>query len=192
MYTTMNKKMLAKTMLAGALFAVSVLPVFAQIQLAEIATTVTPPAAATKSTGDDTMHRPGMMKREENMMHLKNASSTATTITPKIDVACVKSAINKRENAIIAAVDTLAGALKSAYTARRDALKAAWDLTDVKARNAAIRAAGKAFMMADRTARKTANQARRSAWATFVTDRKACGSGSGAEEVDNQSLDKGL
>ena len=190
----MTKQIFARTMVATALFTASVLPVLAETTgSTDTSGTATPPPAtsATKPAGEG---KNMMMKRGEGnkMMRLKNDSGATATTAVKIDAACVKSAIDKRENAIIAAVDTLAGALKSAYTTRRDALKAAWDLTDVKARNSAIRAAGKAFTVADRTARKAANETRRAAWTTFATDRKACGGGVGSDGEANQSLDKGL
>ena len=89
-------------------------------------------------------------------------------------IACIKTAITKREDALIAGHDAYALAIKNAYMARKSAILAAWDLPERVARRAAVKAADKAFRDAVRAARMTWNTARRGAWKTFETDRKAC------------------
>ncbi len=100
-----------------------------------------------------------------------------------VDLACVQSAITKRDNAIIAAVDTFHDATKAALQARRDALVAAWGITDRTARRAAIRTAWGNYKTAVRAARKALNEARRGAWKQYRTDRRVCGGGSGDDSV---------
>ncbi len=89
-------------------------------------------------------------------------------------IACIKTAVVKREDALIAGFDTYAAALKSARQIRRDALSAAWDKTVAIERRAAVKAADRAFSEATKVARKTWNETRRSIWNTFTADRKAC------------------
>lgn len=88
--------------------------------------------------------------------------------------ACVITAVEKRDNAIIAATDTFSAAVKTALTTRRDALKTAWGLTDRKERRAALKAAWKAYKDAVVKARKDLNAAKRAAWKQWDKDRRAC------------------
>jgi hypothetical protein len=101
-------------------------------------------------------------------------------------VACIKAAVVKREDALIAGFDIYAAALKAARQVRKDSLSAAWDKTVPLERRAAVKAADKAFAESTKAARKTWNDARRSAWRTFDTDRKACNA-SGVATADTGS-----
>ena len=102
---------------------------------------------------------------------------SATTSKKTINVACIQGAIETRDSAIASAVTAHASAQTAALSARKTALKAAWALTDQKARRAALRDAWKAFDTASRAARKTHRDAQNAAWKQFNTDRKACGTG---------------
>lgn len=96
-------------------------------------------------------------------------------ITPSPEkLACVSTAVEKRDNAIIAAWDTFSAGAKTALQTRRDALKAAWLLTDKKERKAAIKKAWTDFRSSAKTARVAFNKARRDAWKQYKTDLKAC------------------
>lgn len=89
-------------------------------------------------------------------------------------IACVKTALDKRETTLIAGHDTYATAIKNAYTARKTALLSAWDKTDTQERRTAVRAADEAFRTAVKTARNSWNETRRVIWKTFSTERQAC------------------
>lgn len=91
------------------------------------------------------------------------------------DPACMKVAIDKRETAIIGAVDTFNAAVKAAHEARKTALMSAWDKATVKERRQAIRDARKAFKMSAKEARQTLREARKDAWNTFQDEAQACG-----------------
>ncbi len=112
--------------------------------------------------------------------------------TTQINVACVQAAIEKRDTAVIAAVDAYATAVKSALSARKDAEKAAWNLTDRNARRTALKAAQTTYRNSVRVARNAFRDARNSAWKQFRTDRKACGGSTGSEEIGSQGLDENL
>ena len=99
-----------------------------------------------------------------------------------IDVACMSTAIGKRDAAIIAARDAQHNAIVAAITARTLALKAAWALTDVKARRIALKNAWQDYNTAARGANKAYNTARKMAWKAFQLDAKACG-GSNEESM---------
>lgn len=113
----------------------------------------------------------------------------------KIDLACMKAAVEKRENAIIAAKTKAFTSMDTAFKARRDALKTAWDKTDVKERREAINAAWKTFREAHKAARTQLRNDDKAAWKTFKTDRKACkidsassNSDGAGEKIDNDTL----
>lgn len=95
--------------------------------------------------------------------------------TPNVDAACMKTAIDKRETAVINAMDAYNVSIKSAYQARKSALLSAWDKTERKERRQAQQEARKAFKESAKAARETLRDARKSAWETFGTDAKACG-----------------
>ena len=90
------------------------------------------------------------------------------------DLLCMQTAVEKRENALIAAVDTNVAAWKASLATRRDELVAAWKLTDTKARREAVKNAWKKFRDARKTQRETLRKARKQAWDTFKTDARAC------------------
>ncbi len=120
-------------------------------------------------------------------------SSTATSTPPvglrPVDVACVQAAIDKRDGAIISAVNSFSGAAVAAIQARTAALKSAWAISDAKARRKALSEAWKTYKETIRKARMDMKKAIRSAWSQFRVDRKACGAfseepggGQGADE----------
>ncbi len=92
----------------------------------------------------------------------------------KVDLTCMKAAVEKRENSIIAAKEKSFASMDTAFKARRDSLKTAWDKTDVKERREAINAAWKTFREAHKTARAQLRTDDKTAWSTFKTDAKAC------------------
>ncbi len=104
-------------------------------------------------------------------------TTTPTTTTKKtLNVACIQDAVDKRDTAIASAVTTFSTTVTNGLNTRKDALKAAWALTDTKARRAALNAAWTAWRTTARQARHTLNTARTSAWTQFRTDRRNCGS----------------
>lgn len=92
----------------------------------------------------------------------------------KVDLTCMKNAVTKREDAIIAAKTKAFTSMDTAFKARRDALKTAWDKTDAQERRQAINAAWDAFRMAHKDARTQLRTDDKAAWATFKLESKAC------------------
>ena len=98
-----------------------------------IATTIAfsmaaPAFAESRMDNDDDNNEVRAEVRVKAEAHMKKQASVA-------DLACMQAAIEKRENALIAAVDTNVAAWKASLATRRDELVAAWKLTDTKARN---------------------------------------------------------
>ncbi len=94
--------------------------------------------------------------------------------TPRVDLPCMQTAVEKRDNAIISAWDALSASIKTALETRRDALKSAWGISDPKERRKAIKKAWTDFSKAKKESARTFNQARKAAWKQFRTDAKAC------------------
>lgn len=111
---------------------------------------------------------------------------------PKVDLACMQNAVEKRDNAIITAWDNFYNAAKTALQARKDALKTAWANTDRKARRAATKSAWNNYRAAIQKARHDFHAARRAAWQQFYTDRKACGPKAARDDASHQGLDRNL
>ena len=106
-----------------------------------------------------------MMKRDKIIKH-----ETAATV----DVPCIQNAVDKRDTAISDGVDAYAAAVKTSLSTRKDALKAAWALTDKTQRTAAIKAAWSAFAGTWKKASMAMKSAKNDAWKTFGSDAKTC------------------
>ena len=91
-----------------------------------------------------------------------------------LDSACMVKAVEKRENTVISAHDTLSGAVKTALTKRKTALMSAWGLTVAKDRRTARLAAWNAFRTEQKATRKAHLTAVKDAWKLYKTEAKAC------------------
>ncbi|MBI4034184.1 MAG: hypothetical protein HY378_01395 [Candidatus Brennerbacteria bacterium] len=126
------------------------------------------------------------------------ARTTTTSIpgggatVPLGGVFCVRSAIDKRDNAIISAANTFHALVTSALQTRINALKSAWANTDEKARKTALKTAWSAYRDATKKARRDLQSARKAAWKQYETDRKACGAGAVKEPGGGQGADASL
>ncbi len=98
----------------------------------------------------------------------KNLTDTAEVM------ACVKKAVEKRETTIQTAFDDFTTTIKSALQTRKNELLAAWDISERNERRIAIQNAWNKFREAKRTAIRTFNQARLTAWKQFTIERRAC------------------
>jgi len=119
--------------------------------------------------------------------HENNKASTTPKIIKTVDIACVKTAINKRESTVQTAFDSFNTIIKSALQTRQGALDVAWSTDDKAARNKAIKAAWTNWRAQKREAAKVFNQARRAAWKQFVVERKAC-KAPATGEIEGQDL----
>ena len=143
---------------AATVIALSLaIPAFAEDAMSSSTTTGTT-SSAMHSEGEKMMKQDKMMKK--------------TPVT--VDVTCMQNAVEKRDTAIMAGVDAYSAAVKTALMTRKDALKAAWALTDKTQRNAALKTAWTAFEGTWKKASAAMKTARNGAWTAFKTDSKAC------------------
>lgn len=117
------------------------------------------------------------------------AATTQKMTQKKLDPACMQRAVEKRDNALQGAVDSYASAVKSALGARRDALKAAWGITDNKARRLALQSAWKTYAKTVKSSRDVLRKARLNSWEVFRKDRSACGPGAATIDPTPSSAD---
>jgi hypothetical protein len=114
-------------------------------------------------------------------------SSNFTELTP-VQISCVKSAITKREDALVLGRTAYMTAVTNAYAVRKNAILAAWDKTTVQERRMAVRAADKSFKDSSKSARSTWETSRKSAWSVFGTEKKNCGvSGKSSETGESKN-----
>lgn len=116
----------------------------------------------------------------------------STSPIPKFNAACMQAALEKRDNAIIASLDSFHTLGTNALKNRLAALKAAWALTERKPRRDAINKAWKDFRLSSRDARAQVRIGKREAWKKFRADQKACGSGAFVEDGTNEAVDINL
>lgn len=112
-------------------------------------------------------------KDEVENMHIPRASYSPMVLTAE-QKTCMIAAVNKRDTALISALDKFHVSTKTALEIRKEALKRAWNLSDEKERTVAIKAAADTFKASARKAAKELKEARRAAWKQYETDRKAC------------------
>jgi hypothetical protein len=103
------------------------------------------------------------------------------------ELACVRTAVEKRENGIIAAHTAFGSAVGSALQTRKSALVSAWGIEDRKARNTARYEAWRAFKDAVSLARKTHRTAVGGVWDAYRGEAKACNVS--VEGVEPRSVD---
>ena len=104
-----------------------------------------------------------------------------------VDIACVKTAMDARETALMAGWATFNTSITSAYTMRKAALDAAWVMTDANARKTAIKAAWDAFKKSKQAAAKQWRTDQKAAWLAFRTATKTCKAGD--VDVGGESMD---
>jgi len=80
--------------------------------------------------------------------------STSTPTSTSVDLPCMQTAVEKRDNAVIAAWDALFASIKTALQTRRDALETAWGITNRKERTKAVKDTWTAFRKANKEAQK--------------------------------------
>src|SRR3989344_5984228 len=100
------------------------------------------------------------------------APPTSPAHKKTIDLACMQTAVDKRDSAIIAGVDAYHTAVKTALETRKTSLKAAWGITDRKERRAALKTAWRAYRTALKGARKGLHTSKNAVWAAFKADRR--------------------
>lgn len=121
----------------------------------------------------------------------RNASSTPRA-EKVVNVACIQSAVSKRDLAVASALDAHVAGQKTAIVTRTSAINAGWAVPAAKDRRAALRTAWKNFESSSMRARKAFRDSNKTVWKQFDADMKACGAPSGDEPGAKASADTQL
>lgn len=134
-------------------------------------------------------------KPKQKLIRLLTTATTTSNqtqgITPE-QRQCVLAAVEKRDNAIIAAVDARYNATKLAFQTRKTELVAAWSIASREERRKAIKDAWNKFDKSIRAANKAFKDAKKKAWNDFYKDRKACGQQVISDDRFNEGADNSL
>lgn len=120
--------------------------------------------------------------------YAENGSSNSAQAWTASMGTCMQNAIEARDTAVIAAANTFHTSLTTALTARKDALKSAWAMSDKTARKQAINTAWSTFRTAKHAAKEAHRNSVYSTWTTFRDARIAChaasdGNGSKGDQI---------
>jgi hypothetical protein len=111
------------------------------------------------------------------------------TAVPRFNNSCIEAAVDARDAAVIAAVDSYSSTVKDALNARKTVLDNAWSTTDRSARRSAINAAWDSYRTAVKNAAIDYNRAREAAWKQYGADAKTCKT-EVSDDPTNANVDK--
>ncbi len=104
----------------------------------------------------------------------KKALKDAEALLNAAAITCSKAAMDKREDAIIAAWNAYYPAITTALTTRKSSLNTAWSGTDAKTRIAARKATWTKYYASVNEASAKLKSAKKAARATFDSETKTC------------------
>jgi len=118
----------------------------------------------------------GPLTREalRNKAQERKEKEREVVIDENVNVACMKVAVEKRENAFLAAWDIYSRDIKTAREARKTDFLAAWNMQDPKERHNAIKTAWREYREALKNTRNTWNRLQRTTWAQFNQEARNC------------------
>lgn len=117
------------------------------------------------------------MKRlmeQKNMMKKGSGMTQSGNVVTAEQLACVRTALVKRESAILAANTATASATNSGLTARTADLYKAWMITDGAERRTAVKTAWDNWKKLMKATQESDKNARDAAWRTFRTEAQTC------------------
>ncbi len=114
----------------------------------------------------------GMMMPRDGMKGGK--SQSGTTVLTSEQLTCLRTAVAKRESALMGEVTMMNSTISSAFMTRATALDSAYQVSDKEARKTSVDTAWSIFKSSTDIARKTGQDTQKSTWDTFKTDTKAC------------------
>ncbi len=113
-------------------------------------------------------------------------AGSGATMTAE-DIACAKTAVLKRESAVGSAWATYSEAISDAGNDRYTGLEVAWSSSVPSEIKRQVNAVWTAFRTVVRSAKKTFNEAKKSAWKTFKSEIKICRGASGSDAIKSDS-----
>ncbi len=105
---------------------------------------------------------------------ISTTASGSTTVTSHADLACMSTAVDARESAVISARTTFNANMLTALNTRRSALQAAYTIANNHDRQVAMKAAWNAYLLSSKTAHTQYQTSTQATWKTFVTSIKLC------------------
>jgi hypothetical protein len=144
---------------------------FAVLALTTLATTTLSLAHADDNKkGEDKEKGRGRYNEVRNI-----ASSTAPLNLSTTTILCVQTALEKRENALIAGHDAFNVSIKAALVKRLAGLKDAWAQQTLALRQDKRQATWKIFKADGQNAHNAMRLVKTNTWKTFDTDMQTCG-----------------
>lgn len=126
------------------------------------------------------MRGPRGIMREVRNERTQRARSTRTSST--LDVACIQTAVAKREASLAQGFSAFSATISEAYSDRAAALGTVWSITDAGGRRLGLKTAWDAFQQSGKGARETLKTARKDAWKLYNAEVKRCGITTTGEE----------
>jgi hypothetical protein len=115
----------------------------------------------------------------------KGLQKNVAVVDKNVNIICMKTAVEKRESALLSAYDVYAGKLRTVREIKKTDLLAAWSIQDPKERQAAIKAAWDKHRQSVKAVTKEWNQSRKTIWVQFAQEAKICN----ASVVEAQDLE---
>ena len=112
-----------------------------------------------------------------------------TGVTIDASLGCIKSAIEKRDQAIIVGTNAFNTTMVSALNNRLVSLKIAWDKTG-QDRTRALRDTWQNYNKTKRQTRQTERNTTNNAWKTFYNERRACGPVAAQADMITEQIDR--
>jgi len=156
-----------------------------------VMSSVAPALAQTGTTTATTTPIHGKKDKEEREKE-REERKEERKLDRAVDLACMQNAVVKRDDKMIKAWDDKSIAIKTALTARRDALKSAWGITDAKVRAEALKKAWRDYRQTADKAHKAFKETKKSTWREFYKDRKECRGRGASEDKTTESVDSHL
>jgi len=110
----------------------------------------------------------------ENTIRQEVKKTIKATTTPNLDIVCMQTAVEKRENFMIRALENFASSSKIALEKRKNDLKIAWGITDKNKRRQAINKAWNEFNKTQKKIKFDYNKEKRAVWNQFIKERNNC------------------
>ena len=110
---------------------------------------------------------------DNNKSELSRAPKPAVNLSAETMV-CVQNAIDKRDSAIISAVDKFSSSVKTSLSTRKDALKAAWSKSTKVEIRLALKEAWSVYGKSLKDTRATLKRDKKTAWNQYKVDSRAC------------------
>lgn len=110
-----------------------------------------------------------------------------------LDTQCVANAVEKRDNAILAGMESYYGTLRNLVVTRKTELKNAWlQFSDRKARRVEIARIWTKYRTDTRYMQRQSTALKNNVWKQYMVDRKTCGIYATSDDYTSVGVDSGI